>query len=176
MTNGHEMLLALGARGPHHDIVVSDNAIYAPLIGSWYLEVFDLEGDGARRVSEGEWHFGWVLEGRALQDVLVVPSRGERRNGIVAKNNRCATTLRFFDSASGMWRVHFFNPVNQTQEILLGEQQGADIVQKGVDAYGITLREIFSEITIDTFTWRREIANNFGSWKLKSEYFAKRRG
>ncbi|HEY4124982.1 MAG TPA: hypothetical protein VGM36_10235 [Rhizomicrobium sp.] len=173
--NGHDMLIALDARGPHHDIVLSDNAIYAPLIGSWDLEVFDLEGDGARRVSNGEWHFGWVLEGRALQDVLVVPSRSERRNGTPVKGNRCATALRIFDPASSLWRVHFFNPVNQGQEILLGEQQGTDIVQKGVDANGVTLREIFSEITADAFTWRREVANNFGGWKLKSEYIAKRR-
>jgi hypothetical protein len=173
--DGREMLIALGARGPHHDIVVADNAIYAPLVGSWDLEVFDLEGDGARRVTNGEWHFGWVLEGRALQDVLVIPSRGERRNGMAAKGNRCATSLRIFDPASGMWRVQFLNPVNQIYETFTAQQDGRDIVQMGADANGTTLREIFSDMAADSFAWRREIADNFGSWKLKSEYFAKRR-
>jgi len=26
----------------------------------------------------GEWHFGWVLEGRAIQDVILAPPREER--------------------------------------------------------------------------------------------------
>ena len=93
---GNEMLIALCARGAHPDIVGTHD-IYAPLNGSWDVEVFDLEGDGARRVSSGEWHFAWVLEGRAMQDVLIAPTRDERRNGISIKGNRCATTLRIFD-------------------------------------------------------------------------------
>lgn len=173
--NGQEMLIALGARGPHHDVVASEHAIYMPLIGSWNLEVFDLEGDGARRVSTGEWHFGWVLEGRALQDVLVVPSHSERRTATPIKGNRCATSLRIFDPASGLWRVHFFNPVNQICEVFTAQQQGKDIVQTGTDANGARVREIFSDIAPESFVWRREIEDNFGSWKLKSEYFAKRR-
>jgi len=86
--NGNEMFEALVARGPHPDIAQSANAIYAPFVGSWDVEVFDLESDGARRVSRGEWHFAWILEGRAMQDVLMVPPRGERRNGVLAKGNR----------------------------------------------------------------------------------------
>ena len=172
--NGHEMLAALGARGPHHEIAAGANALFAPLAGSWDLEVFDLEGDGARRVANGEWHFGWVLEGRAMQDVLMVPSRGERRNGTPAKNNRCATTLRIFDPASGLWRVHFFNPVNQAQEAFTAKYEGKDIVQTSTAANGQSIREIFSDIASGTFRWYREAAGNPGNWKLKSEYSAKR--
>ena len=174
--NGHEMLAALGARGPHHEIATGAHGLFAPLAGSWDLEVFDLEGDGARRVANGEWHFGWVLEGRAMQDVLMVPSRGERRNGTPVKNNRCATTLRIFDPPSGLWRVHFFNPVNQTHEAFTAKHEGKDIVQTGDDANGATLREVFSDIAPDFFSWRRELGDGFGNWKVKSEYIAKRHG
>ena len=34
-----------------------------------------------QRRRNGEWHFGWVLEGRAIQDVWIVPPRG---NGATA--------------------------------------------------------------------------------------------
>ncbi len=105
-----------------------------------------------------------------MQDVLVVPSRGERRNGIAAKNNRCATTLRIFDPARGIWRVHFFNPVTQIHETFTAHRDGKDIVQMGADASGATLREIFSDIAPNSFSWRRETRRRLGGWKLKSEY------
>lgn len=173
--NGNEMLEALAARGPHPDIAQSANAIYAPFVGSWDVEVFDLEGDGARRVSRGEWHFAWVLEGRAMQDVFMVPPRGERRNGVLVKGNRCATTLRIFDMASGLWRVHYFNATTQTEEAFVAKQQGRHIVETAHDATGATVREVFSGVDATTFRWQREVSDGLGSWKLKSEYIATRR-
>ena len=50
--------------------------LYGWLVGSWDLEVTRFLADGTRRRRSGEWHFGWVLEGRAIQDVWVVPRRG----------------------------------------------------------------------------------------------------
>lgn len=173
--NGNEMLEALFARGPHPDIAQSADAIYMPFVGSWDVEVFDLEGDGARRVSRGEWHFGWVLEGRAMQDVFMVPPRGERRNGVMVRNNRCATTLRIFDPSSGVWRVHHFNPATQTEQSFTARQEGRQIVETAVDANGGAAREIFSGVDATTFRWHREVSDGFGSWKLKSEYIATRR-
>jgi hypothetical protein len=173
--NGNGMFEALLARGPHPEIAERGDAIYAPFAGSWDVEVFDLEGDGARRVSRGEWHFAWVLEGRAMQDVLMVPPRGERRNGTLAKNNRCATTLRIFDASNGVWRVHHFNPVAQTGQSFVAKLEGRQIVETAVDASGGALREIFSGVDAATFRCRREISDGFGSWKLTSDYIATRR-
>jgi hypothetical protein len=172
--NGNGMLEALGARGPHPEIAQSANAIYAPLVGSWTVEVFDLEDDGARRVSAGEWHFAWILEGRAMQDVFLAPPRGERRNGALVANNRCGTTLRIFDPLRSIWRVHCFNPTAQTEESFIASRQGAQIVQKAVDTSGAAVREIFSCIELASFRCCRETSDNFGSWKLKAEYIATR--
>ena len=60
--------------------------LYARFVGSWDLDVTQFSRDGAPRRHKGEWHFGWVLEGRAIQDVWIVPPRGERRGGDAAAN------------------------------------------------------------------------------------------
>lgn len=172
--NGNGMLEALLARGPHQGIAESANAIFSPFIGAWDVEIFDLEGDGARRVSRGEWHFGWILEGRAVQDVFLAPPRGERRNGSVARGNRCATSLRVFDPVNGTWRVHYVNPVDRSEETLIARQQGKNIVQTGVNTQGISLRQTYADIGNDSFAVYRETAHADGDWKLESEYFAKR--
>jgi len=43
--------------------------LYGWLVGSWEIDVTEFGQDGSRQVRPGEWHFGWVLEGRAIQDV-----------------------------------------------------------------------------------------------------------
>ncbi len=60
----------------------------------------------ARRAgASGEWHFGWALEGRAVQDVWIVPPRGELRRGDAAANvNSYGTTLRVYDPDIDAWR------------------------------------------------------------------------
>jgi hypothetical protein len=59
----------LAARGRSPEIPESADA-YGWLIGSWELAVLQYWGvDVAARRIKGEAHFGWVLEGRAVQDV-----------------------------------------------------------------------------------------------------------
>jgi len=38
----------------------------------------DVAPDGSVEVGDGEWHFGWALDGRALADVWISPSRAAR--------------------------------------------------------------------------------------------------
>jgi hypothetical protein len=46
--------------------------LYGWLIGSSDLDVTRFLDDGSERRRQGEWHFGWALEGRAIQDIWIV--------------------------------------------------------------------------------------------------------
>jgi hypothetical protein len=52
---------------------------FAPLIGSWDLDVswYDNHGEMTRQ-TKGEWHFAWALDGRAVADIWITPSRAQR--------------------------------------------------------------------------------------------------
>src|SRR5215831_490759 len=69
-----DVLLSQHAAG---NLPSSASSAYDWLIGDWEVEVHDYE-NGKQYVSHGEWHFSWVLEGRAIQDVWIVPTRAER--------------------------------------------------------------------------------------------------
>ena len=71
---------ALGADGPAADRAGRMD-LYGRFVGSWDLDVRHFFEDGTERRRAGEWHFGWALEGRAIQDVWIVPPRGEQRRG-----------------------------------------------------------------------------------------------
>ena len=132
--------------------------------------------DGSKRERKGEWHFGWALEGRAIQDVWIVPPRGELRRGDAAAHvNSYGTTLRVYDPGIDAWQIRWTDPVTQTFLSMIGRAQGNDIVQLGSRPDGAAVRWSFSQITPNSFLWRGEISDDQGaSWRLQVEFTARR--
>jgi len=166
---------ALGADGPAADRA-GKMELYGRFVGSWDLDVTQFPEDGTKRQRKGEWHFGWALEGRAIQDVWIVPPRGESRRGDAAANvNSYGTTLRIYDPRIDAWQIQWTDPVTQNFLHMIGRQQGDDIVQLGTRPDGNLMRWSFSEISPDSFRWRGEIsADNGASWRLQVDFSARR--
>ena len=57
---------ALLADGPAPELGEAAN-VYGWLIGSWEMDIIDYGEDGSRRLGQGEVHFAWALEGRAIR-------------------------------------------------------------------------------------------------------------
>lgn len=148
---------------------------YGWLIGSWELDVRKYRVDVAELGLKGEAHFGWVLEGRAVQDVWIMPTRGERKGPPDRTRNMYGTTLRIWDPAIEAWRVTWNNPVNGTRDELVGRWSGKDVVQGGTHSDGTPIRWIFTEITADGFHWMGEaLEANGNTWKLEGEFLGRR--
>jgi hypothetical protein len=174
--NGSPFLDALGAEGPADDRGGKMD-LYGRFIGSWDLDVTQFPEDAPVRRRKGEWHFGWVLEGRAIQDVWIVPPRGELRHGdATAKINSYGTTLRVYDPDIDAWRIQWTDPVTRSFLQMIGRTDGDDIVQLGTRPDGLQVRWSFSEITPNAFLWRGEIsADNGTTWRVNTEFTARRR-
>jgi len=67
---------ALAARGPHPSLGAHAET-YGRIIGSWVGEIQNHTVAPAR-VGSIEVHFGWALDGRAVQDVWITPAREDR--------------------------------------------------------------------------------------------------
>jgi hypothetical protein len=170
---------ALAADGASADRAAKMD-LYGWLIGSWDLDVTRFLDDGSTRRRQGEWHFGWILEGRAIQDVWIVPRRGESRQGDAAANvNSYGTTLRIYDPRIDAWQIQWIDPVTQNFLAMVGRKQGDDIVQLGNGRDGRPIRWSFSQIAQNFFRWRGETARDDGAaaeanWRLDLEFFARR--
>src|SRR5258708_7737849 len=127
--------------------------VYGWLIGSWELQVFHYGVDVRAQKIEGEVHFGWVLEGRATQDVWIMPRRSQRTAHQEKAANVYGTTLRVWDATLQAWRIIWINPVTGARDELIGRWCGKDIVQVGARADGTPIRWMFTEITPDSFRW-----------------------
>jgi hypothetical protein len=92
------MITTLEARGPHPSI--GDQAqTFDRFVGTWDCDYASFKEDGTTEHAKGEVIFGWVLDGRAVQDIwtwIDKDTSGERKLG---------TTVRFFDPKIGKWRT-----------------------------------------------------------------------
>lgn len=169
-------VMALAADGRDLGIPV-DKDLYGWLIGSWDLDVAGFRDDGSVRRRTGEWHFSWVLEGRAIQDVWIVPSRATRSEADPADGDVFyGTTLRSYNSSTGGWRIQWSDPASRTYFSMLARRDGNDIIQDGTMPGGGLIRWSFHDIAADSFTWRSHMSAGADKpWRMNAEFQAKRR-
>jgi hypothetical protein len=137
--------------------------LYGWLIGRWEMDAVIHDDDGRKHTGRGQIHFGWVLEGRAIQDVWILP-------GFFY-----GTTLRVYDPGIDAWHIFWSDPLKQRYRRQVGRAQGNDIVQEGQDDIGAAVRWRFTEITPNSFHWLGERSPDGGaSWQLQAEFFARR--
>ncbi len=173
--NPHSVLAGALAADQRSADIPAEADLYGWLVGSWDLDVrfflSDVSGLGLR----GEAHFGWVLEGRAVQDVWIMPHRPERTPAPDRIANMYGTTLRAWDPCLQAWRVTWTDPVTGGRDQLIGRRVGDRIVQLGTHADGTPIRWIFSEISDDSFRWTGEALQPDGeTWALEGEFRATR--
>src|SRR5262249_32775045 len=152
--------------------------LYGRFVGSWQSDIVTHAPDGGRHSGHGEIHFGWVLQGRAIQDVWMIPRRSERVPGasvMPVAGNWYGTTLRVFDPGIDAWHILGRDRATQFFTRQLGRARGDDIVQEGADADGALMRWSFTRIRPDSFHWLGERSGDGGaSWQLQVEVLARR--
>jgi hypothetical protein len=151
----------------HTDQPAADRAdrmgLYAWLIGRWGMDGI-IHGEDAKRRIRGEIHAGWVLEGRALQDVWILP-------GVFY-----GTTLRVYDPGLDAWHILWSDPLRQYYTRQVGRARDKEIVQEGTNSEGMATRWSFVDITADSFHWLGERRVDTDTWQLEAEFFVRRAG
>ncbi|HVY05524.1 MAG TPA: hypothetical protein VHB46_06070 [Burkholderiales bacterium] len=162
----------------HADGPAADRAgkmmLYGQFVGSWDGRLRYLDAEGVRRETTAEVHFGWVLEGRAVQDVWIAPSRiGRKPDDRLLMHG---STFRIYDPQNDIWHITWLDPVKQLRNTMTGQAVGNDIVQEYRANDGRRIQWTFTEITPDSFHWtNRDSADGGGSWMVRGEFFLKRR-
>jgi len=162
LTTPHPTIAMLHADGPAADRA-DKMQLYGWLIGDWDMDCTVHRDDGSVYKERGEIHFGWVLEGRAIQDVWILPGAFH------------GTTLRVYDPELDAWHILWNDPLKQYYVRQIGRARGKDIVQDGKLEDGTLTRWSFTEITPNSFHWLGERSHDAGaSWHLQAEFFARR--
>lgn len=163
------MIGVLAAAGPHASLGEHEK-VFGRLVGTWAVEYTDFSKNGKVTHRTGELLIGWIMDGRALQDVWIVDPSGSR------KEREIYTDIRYFDAKSNSWPATFVDPEHASMARFTGGAVGEDrIVLETDDLGGGKTRWSFEDIRNDTFVFRDVASSDGGnSWRLQSEYHMKR--
>lgn len=166
---------ALRAEGPRPDL--KDRLmLFGQFIGAWIMDVSFFNEDGTvLKQTSADWMFSWILQGRAVQDVMLFPCREDQLKQPSAPV-RTGSTLRYFDPVLDAWRVVWIGATNNVYIPLIARKRAEEILLEGVDVDGSPLQWIFSDIKPDSFRWRGMTSKDAGkTWYMEQEMFGRRR-
>src|SRR5438874_11800664 len=143
-----DMIAVLPALGPHPSLGHHAD-LFGRFVGTWDAGDSFVAEDGSVRHSRGEVLFGWILDGYALQDlVLSNPKPGS------SEERKMVTGVRFVDPKTDKWTVMFAAPSFAAAVRMEGGAEGDRIVLRDQDDKGALLRWSFNDIRPDSFVWR----------------------
>jgi hypothetical protein len=159
--------------GERHPDIPEEHDLYGWLVGAWNSVIYDLVDapEGQPRISRGEWIFSRTLEGRAIQDIFIVPSREARSRGDWGTANvRYGIAHRQYDPAIRAWHIDFFTPATGAHTQLIGRRDGDAIRQVSIAGEDPSYHWDFVDIEADRFTWQGRKQNEKGEWVLSTEF------
>lgn len=165
-------LFSLGPVPEHRDALM----LFGRLVGSWDLDLVSFI-PGEEGSFDGEWHFAWILQGRGVQDVWIVPK--PRRGGSSDTQYEYGSTVRIYDPAIDAWRVNWHGPLRENFQNFIARQIGDETVLTGGKAGELPMRWIFSDVRPNIrptrFNWRAEVSTDGGvTWFVVQTMHAER--
>ncbi|WP_229072985.1 hypothetical protein [Actinoplanes sp. DH11] len=162
----------LGAAGPRPGDEKAMR-LYGRLVGTWDVANRYRGDDGSWVSGTAVWTFGWVLAGRAVQDVMWFSDPGP--DGFPAVTT--GSTMRLKQAGDNDdWRVVWFSPDGRTVTLVGRPGPGGDIVQEGVRLDRTHVRWLFNDVTETSFRWLGYMRRSADEpWDLEQEMLARRR-
>lgn len=143
---------------------------FGGLTGGWDIVWNDhLEEAEPRRV-KGEWIFSRVLDGTAVQDLFIVPSREERLHD-KQPDAEYGTTIRIFNPKTMVWDI-FYGCMGEAIRLTARKVDDDIILTENTTK---KMRYVFSDIVDSYFLWRKERMNEKGEWKTVAKVTADRK-
>lgn len=170
-----EILEMLKASGPHTQYR-DKMMLFGQFVGDWDMSIAFFDEEGKKTYDQhGTWAFSWVLDGRAVQDVLVYPNPSRGMSG-EAGERRIGSTMRWYDPNMDAWHVIWMGVVSGDLGVMVAREVDEEIWIEEKELDGSLTKWIFTEISQSSFRWKGTVSYDGGkSWKLDQEMFAKRR-
>ena len=143
---------------------------FGSLIGEWDIVWNDHLEDAEPRRVKGEWIFSRVLDGTAVQDIFIVPSRSERLRD-KQLDAEYGTTLRIYNPQTMAWDI-FYGCMGEAIR-LTARKVGEEIIL--TENTTRKMRYVFSDIKSSSFLWRKERMNENDEWITVAKVMAEKR-
>lgn len=128
---------------------------FGKLIGSWNINYIDHNDDFTL---QGEWHFSWILEGMAIQDVIILPEY------------ECGTSLRIYNPNTQAWDIAY----GFTGKIIWLEAKKQDDMIVLTFLNDERRKWVFKTIEDQQFHWQNITVTESGEWQINVDMYGER--
>lgn len=143
---------------------------FAPLLGDWDFDYYDLK-DGRRvRHVQGEWLFRRALDGTCIEDLFICPSRDTRESNPQPDGEYGAAVRMFNPETKGYDMVYTTRGSMIRLEIQKEKEQIVCTVLDNTSA-----KWVFDRMTGDAFHWKNVTVVDDGHWRTNCEVYAVRK-
>lgn len=143
---------------------------FAPLLGDWDFDYYDLEDGKKTRHVEGEWLFRRALDGTGIEDLFICPSRNTRERN-PQPDGECGAALRMYNPATKSYDMVYTTSGSMTR--LQVQRENGQIVCTVVS--DVNAKWVFDKVTGDTFHWKNVTVMDDGHWRTNCEVVAVRK-
>lgn len=157
------------------DRIPDEFNLFGRFVGEWDFIWTDGHGTDKERHVKGEWIFSWILEGTAIQDIFICPSRVERAKNL-QPDAEYGTTIRIYNPNKKTWDV--FYGCRGEANLLEARAENDTIVLTclTMESPDQKMKWVFSDITETSFHWACLWSSDASTaWKLVGELSATRR-
>ena len=128
---------------------------FGKLIGSWKIDYINNSNSHSIK---GEWHFSWILDGMAIQDVILLP------------DFEYGTTLRVYNPGTYAWDIAYC----YTGKIMRFEARKQDDIIVLTNIENERRKWVFSKIEDNNFHWQDVMVKDDGEWQIDFDIYAQR--
>ena len=137
-----------------HKFIPSDRDVFGKFIGEWSLSLTITNFDGSSLNYKGEWHFFRILQGRAIQDIWIIPSLNPKGSD---EFHEYGTTIRTFNPKTGKWKAVWTGPVQNQFFVFDIEDNDDTITLMETGNPKLEMKWSFFDIKEDSFQWKSEM-------------------
>lgn len=157
-----EQALVCPDRSP---VIPREEDWFAPLLGDWRFDYSDARG----RKLKGEWFFRRVLEGMAIEDIFICPSRDTKEQN-PQPDGEYGVAVRMYNAARHCYDMTYVC-ARYTRRLEVRREQGKIVCTRQDDP---SRKWVFLRVTEDTFHWQNVSVLQDGTWSVNCEVFATR--
>lgn len=143
---------------------------FAPLLGDWEFDYYDVKNGKRERHVEGEWLFRRALDGTCIEDLFICPSRATRESNPQPDGEYGAAIRMFLPETKGYDMV--YTTRGSMIRLRIQREEGGIVCTVLSDACA---KWVFDRIAGDTFHWKNVTVMEDGSWRTNCEVFAVRK-
>jgi hypothetical protein len=133
---------------------------FGQLVGIWDAEqsVRNKDGTWSERTTKAEWRWYYILDGHAIQDDWFSPDSTNILQWI-------GTNIRIYNPEEKQWHMAWIDKTNRRLATFTAIVENDEIIMKGINAKGREIRNIFSNISAESFNWTQQWTFDGGnSW------------